>query len=145
MCRFLSPSTDRMRLMFSDTVIISSICNSNIAEIYKKILSWLTSRGIDLFQVIWGGGGFWVKPQPIIKEKNKIFGPLYDHIGNFVLMSSCLAPWASLVSLRITHPASVDCQALLYNQSWFSNLPTRLLHPWCWCNWKLYNLGYFKK
>ena len=69
MCRFLSPSTDRMRLMFSDTVIISSICNSNIAEIYKKILSWLTSRGIDLFQVIWGGGGSELNPSQLSKKK----------------------------------------------------------------------------
>ena len=82
-----------MRLMFSDTVIISSICNSNIAEIYKKILSWLTSRGIDLFQVIWGGGGgSELNPSQLSKKKIKYFGPLYDHIGNFVLMSSCLAP-----------------------------------------------------
>ena len=71
MCRFLSPSTDRMRLMFSDTVIISSICNSNIAEIYKKILSWLTSRGIDLFQVIWGGGGSELNPSQLSKKKIK--------------------------------------------------------------------------
>ena len=56
MCRFLSPSTDGMRLMFSDTVIISSRCNSNIAGTYKKIFSWLTSRGIDLLEVIGGGG-----------------------------------------------------------------------------------------
>ena len=103
----------------------------------KKILSWLTSRGIDLLQVT-GGGGVWVNPQAIIKEKNKIFGP-YDHIGNFVLMSTCLAPWACLVSLLIMHAASVDCQALLYDQSRFSNLPTRLLHPRCWCNSKLYS------
>ena len=56
MCRFLSPSTDRMMLMFSDMCSYLQDCNSNIAEIYKKILSWLTSRGIDLLQVIGGGG-----------------------------------------------------------------------------------------
>ena len=62
MCRFLSPSTDRMRLIFKIVI-------GNITEIYKKILSWLTSREIDLLQVIGGGGN----PQAIIKEKKNIW------------------------------------------------------------------------
>ena len=53
------------------------------------MLSWLTSRGIDLLQVT-GGGGSELIPRQLSKKKN-IFGS-YDHIGNFVLMSTCLAP-----------------------------------------------------
>ena len=46
-------------------------CNSNITEIYKKILSCLTSRGIDLLQVTGGGGGgSELIPRQLSKKKN---------------------------------------------------------------------------
>ena len=32
-----------------------------------------------------------LNPRQLSKKKDKIFGPS-DHIGNFVLMSTCLAP-----------------------------------------------------
>jgi hypothetical protein len=63
-------------------------------------------------------GIFWVKSEAINQHENKVFG-LYDHIGNFVL--TCLAPLACTVPFIMMHPASVDGQALLYDQPLFSN------------------------